>query len=218
MANQAGKFVVAPLALTQRLDGSLARESFPGWDGYHEAPLAAPAPEPRTALHGGGDPASESTDWSFEAPPGQMDLLLSEREFGDLHARGLLRLKAPTGGLAFRCDEPTSGGYFLELRAGSSEVLLKKWLPHQDPRTGQPWFRMEILQRGNLNRPFEASEPTPFKLTLSGPYIELELAGDVIIATLSAERRAGRLGLWAESGRIAIEHFRVSPLRPLAHL
>jgi hypothetical protein len=76
---------------------------------------------------------------------------------------------------------------------------------------------MDILQRGTLVRPLVAGAPISFKLTLSGPYIELELDGQVVITTLSAERRTGHLGVWVESGRVSIDTFQVAPLQPLNH-
>lgn len=210
MSNQSGKFVVAPLVLSQRPDGSLACQTFPGWDGYRETPLTAPAPAASDADQ--GTPA-----WTLETTPGVMDLAYTEADYGDAYAEGTLRLQAVSGGLAFRLDPATTGGYFIELQAGSPEVLLKKWLIKPDPRTGRPWFGMVLLQRGALSNPLPPDSAVPFKLVLSGPYIELELAGQVVIATLSAERRSGRLGLWAESGRISIEGFQAAPLRPLVH-
>jgi hypothetical protein len=210
MSNQTGKFVVAPLVLAQRQDGSLACQGFSGWDGYRKLPLTPPVPAAPSLDRG-------TPVWTLATGPGRMDLRYTEADYGDVYAQGTLRLHAVSGGLAFRLDPATSGGYFIELQAGSPDVLLKKWLLNTAQRTGQPWFRMELLQRGTLSSPLPADAAVPFKLILSGPYLELELAGQVVIATLSAERRSGRLGLWAESGRISLDDFQASPLRPLSH-
>lgn len=215
MSNQAGKFVVAPLVLTQRPDGSLGRQSFPGWDAYREDGVTTPGSAGRGTLL--DVPVGTSLAWSLESDPGQMDTLVTDAECGDLQATGVLRLEAVTGGLVFRFDPEASDGYFIELQAGSADVVLKKWLLTSDHRTGQPWFRVEILQRGSLPAPLVAGSAAPFSLILSGPYIEFELNSQVVIATLSGERQSGRLGVWVESGRISIDQFHAVPLRPLVH-
>ncbi|MDQ3412871.1 MAG: hypothetical protein M3509_12225 [Chloroflexota bacterium] len=215
MVNTAGKFVVAPLVLAQREDGSLRCESFPGWAAYQETPLSEPPGMTTSRLR--GSPILPASPWSLTASPGEMDLLLTESDVQDVYAEGTIRLDATIGGLAFRVDAESSAGYFIELQAGAREVILKKWLLIRDQWSGQPWFRMEILQRDTLNQPFPAGTPVAFTLILSGPYIELALAGEVVLATLSGERQSGRLGPWTESGTITVRDFRAAPLRPLQH-
>jgi hypothetical protein len=215
VSNAAGKFVVAPLVLSQRSDLTLARRSFPRWTEYHQHPPATPVPASDLGEDNSG--GGNVPEWRLEAPAGRMETRLTERDYGDLHATGRLRLSATTGGLSFRFDPATSDGHQIELQAGSTEVLLKKWLLSPEPRTGRPWFRMEILQRGQLPRPLARDTVVPFSLILSGPYVELELDGQVVIATLTAERVTGRFGIWAESGGISIDDFQISPLRPLTH-
>ncbi len=51
----------------------------------------------------------------------------------------------------------------------------------------------------------------------SGPYIEVSLDGEVVLATLSGERTVGEVGIWAESGTIDLTDPRIVPLRPLQH-
>lgn len=215
MSNTSGKFVVAPLVLSQRPDKTLARQSYPGWTAYHQESPSTPAPDSGSDQR---DVASDSAaTWTLNAPAGRMETLITAGGYGDLHATGQLRLNATIGGLVFRFDPATSEGYVIELQAGSTEVLLKKWLLSPEALTGRPWFRMEILQRGHLPRPVERHAELPFDLILSGPYIELELDGQVVIATLSAERTTGRFGLWAESGAIGVGNLSIAPLRPLVH-
>ena len=96
-----------------------------------------------------------------------METLITAGGYGDLHATGQLRLNATIGGLVFRFDPATSEGYVIELQAGSTSVLLKKWLLSPEALTGRPWFRMEILQRGHLPRPVERHAELPFDLILS---------------------------------------------------
>jgi hypothetical protein len=53
----------------------------------------------------------------------------------------------------------------------------------------------------------------PFRLLSVGPYLELELDGEVVLATLTGARLAGRIGVWAEGGLARIADARLSPMR-----
>jgi beta-fructofuranosidase len=208
--NPFGKFVVAPLVLTRRDDGSLARGSFPGWEGYRPARPAPPAPAATTLLRG----APVGSGWRLETP-GRMDLLATGEEIGDVWLEGTLRLAAGSGGLAFRLDEQGCG-YFLELLPGGREVALQRWL--QTTRSDdRPWFAFDELQRGQLHRSIAPGEAVPFRLIVAGSYVELSLGGEVVIATLSAARARGRVGIWADGGSVAASDLAWAPLRQLAH-
>jgi hypothetical protein len=50
-----------------------------------------------------------------------------------------------------------------------------------------------------------------------GPYIECSLGGEVVLATLSAERTTGRFGAWIESGEVRVEGGVWSPMRTPLH-
>jgi hypothetical protein len=146
-----------------------------------------------------------------------MDVLATFDDAENFWLEGTLHLDASAGGLAFRLDDK-GGGYFVELFADTSEVSLRKWLPASatgDP--GRPWFRQVELQRGNLPRQVARVEPIPFRLIVVGPYLECSLASEVVLATLSAERTTGRVGVWAESGSASITSLLWTPMRVPIH-
>ena len=120
-------------------------------------------------------------------------------------------LDAQQGGFGFRLDE--SGGYFVELSAGSTEAVLAKWLMPAD-RIGHGY---KEIQRGRLTKPLRRGEPLAFKLLVVDTYLELELDGQVVLATLSRERAGGRFGLWAESGGLEARGLRWAPMSPPRH-
>lgn len=215
--NPHGKFVVAPLVLEPRPDGSLARRSFPGWDAYRAADLAPAAPKRTTLFRGAAvDTDADGETWRIADETGGMDVLATETEAGDAWFEGILTVDAAAGGIAFRLDDD-GGGYVITLSRNSTEVLLQKWLPRRDPLSGLPWFTVTDLQRGVLRRPLTPGDPLPFRLLLVGPYIECSLDGEAVLATLSAERAHGRLGLWAESGSVTATGVRHAPMRRPEH-
>jgi beta-fructofuranosidase len=206
MANSYGKFVPAPLVLTPRADGTLAASSFPGWAAYRDRPLDRPRAADETLLQG-----RRAAGWRLARSAGA-DMVASAEPAGDFCLEGTLVLDAQQGGFGFRIDD-AGGGYFVELSAGSTEAVLAKWLMP----SGRIGHGYRELQRGRLARPLRRGEPLPFKLLVVDTYVELELDGQVILATLSRERAEGRFGLWAESGGLDAPELRWAPMRPPRH-
>lgn len=212
LRNPFGKFVVAPLVLTARADGSLARGTFPGWDGYREAEPVAVAPAPHSLFRGR---STAGRGWEAIGAGG-MDVVATTDAVGDMVVEGSLVIEAMAGGLAFRLDDE-GGGYFVELRAGSDEVGLQKWLPERDPRDGSRRERYAEIQRGRLARPVARGERLAVRLLVVGPYIEVAIEGGVVLAELSAERTTGPFGVWADSGEVRAEGLRLAPMRRPEH-
>ncbi|MDQ3654188.1 MAG: hypothetical protein M3457_03795 [Chloroflexota bacterium] len=210
--NPHGKYVAAPLALRQRADGTLACASFDSWRS-HTTNEPAPVASPVTSLYRG----TPTSDWRLVTEPGELDLLATAEEFGDLILTGTLTLDAPVGGIGFRLEGASGGGYFLQIEDGSDRVSLQKWLNATEPWTNRPTFAWQELQRGRLQRPFVPGTSLALQMISSGPYIEISLDDEVVIATLSGERTAGQFGIWAESGSAALTDPRIAPLGRLQH-
>jgi beta-fructofuranosidase len=209
--NPAGKFIVPPLALRAAADGQLRRRSFAGWDAYQTAP-ATPLPPDGAMRLCRNEPVAPH-GWRLQCDEG-FDILAAVTVVEDVRLTGTLTIDAAVGGLACRLDDDATG-YFLRLTPGSSEVDLVKWLPggRREEAPSFPWFTYVEVQRGHLDRPLVAGETIPFQLLAVGPYIELSLHGEVIIAAVTGERLQGRLGIWAETGAVAIQDALVAPMR-----
>jgi beta-fructofuranosidase len=208
--NPHGKLVPAPLVLELRDDGSLARRSFPGWETYRIGSALRPAPRPTTLLH-----EQSAADWRLATEVGR-DVVATGEAVEDVVVDGALDLAAPLGGLAFRLDE-AGGGYFVELSPGSREVTLKKWLPGHSADDGRPWFRYAELQRGALPRALAPGQAVGFRLIVNGSYVEVSFDGEVVLATATAERTTGLVGIWADSGQIRALDLQWSRLKRPEH-
>ncbi len=211
--NPSGKFVVAPLELVPRPDGSLACHSFSGWAAYHTEELTPPTPMARSLLH---NTTTQANAWRIGNDAGGMDIVASNAMVEDVWFEGVLTVDAVAGGIAFRLDDDSSG-YFITLTSGSQEVTLQKWLPTRDPYSERPWFAVTLLQRGALPQPLRSGSQIPFRLLSVGPYIECSLNGEVVLATLSGQRTAGRIGIWAESGAVTATDVWQAPMRQPEH-
>jgi beta-fructofuranosidase len=200
--NSYGRIAPPPLVLRRRTDGSLQRSGFPGWEAYRAAPPTAPRMAGASLFR--DQPVSR---WET-APAAGADMAVSADDLGDFLLEGELTITAPSGGLGLRLDE-RGGGYVIELAPGRDEVTLQKWLPPAD----QPTYAFQEIQRGRLYRPLEVGRAVPFRLLSVGPYVELELDAEVVVATLTGARTGGRVGLWAEGGLARIAEARLSPMR-----
>ncbi|MFM9106169.1 MAG: hypothetical protein ACKOWF_05670, partial [Chloroflexota bacterium] len=161
-----------------------------------------------TAFH--GRPA-DHPGWLLKAPGG-MDVLAAALEAEDADISLKLDLSCAAGGLVFGLDDD-GGGLFVELAPGSPAASLVKWLPERNVRTGQLGYRREVLQSGIMAAPFPAGERAPVRLLRVGPYLEVSVRGEVVLATFTGERRAGRWGIWAESGPARAEDVRLARMR-----
>jgi hypothetical protein len=210
--NPHGKYVVAPLTLARWADGTLSMASFAGWSALEVGPAAIPF-APESTLYR----QTPASGWRLETAPGELDLLATTEEYGDFRLTGTLTLNAPVGGIGFRLEGDAGGGYFVELEEGSDSVSLQRWLETTDARSGRPWFTWTELQRGRLRRPFVPGTPLALHLICNGPYVELSLNDEVVLATLSGARTTGEFGIWCESGAATLTNPNITPLRRPSH-
>ena len=199
LRNPHGKFIVPPITLEPRPDGSLARRSFHGWSAFRGDAVPADALKPRSLFFDQPD-----NNWLAQPPSGAMEIVATSGEFSDFLFEGTLTIDAATGGIGFRLDEE-GGGYFVSLQPGRTKVTLEKWLPKHDPFDDRPWFNVVTLQEAQLAQPFDLHQPHTFQLLSVGEYIEFSLDGDLLIATLSGARRSGHVGIHAMSGEARAE-------------
>ena len=207
--NPFGKWLAPPLELLPRSDGSLYRRSFPGWDAYLEAPVEPAVPATTTLF--GRVPVDPASGWRV-AGDGAMEVLPSRVPAGDCLIEGDLVLTGGAGGTAFRLDAE-GGGSFVELRPGSTAVSLQKWLPTDHDHHGRRGYAWQELQRADLTAPLPSGRAVPFRLLLVGPYIEVSVGGEVVLATFSGERIDGMWGIWTAGGGVAATGLRFAPLR-----
>jgi hypothetical protein len=153
----------------------------------------------------------------LQTETGELNLLATTEEWNDFRLTATLTLDAPVGGIGFRLEGDSGGGYFVELEEGSAKVSLQKWLSFTEPFSERVNFRWTELQRGRLHLPFAPGTPMTVSLISNGPYIEVALDGEVVLATLSGERQHGQIGVWAESGAVSLADAAITPLGQPVH-
>jgi beta-fructofuranosidase len=205
LRNPFGKFLAPPLTLTARADGSLALGSFPGWDAYQVGDWHTPR-SPQRTLYGA---AVRESVWRLDST-GAFDLLPGDAA-DDVLLEGTMTLTGARGGLALRLDDEACGLY-LELLPETSRVTLRRRGIRRTERGAQR-YAYDHLQRANRHEPSTTGTALPFRLLSVGPYVELSLAGEVAIATMTGEPPAGHWGFWVEDGSLAVSNLRCAAMR-----
>jgi len=90
-------------------------------------------------------PGGSHPGWYLQTQPGELDLLATPEPIQDFSLNATLTLDGQAGGVAFRLDGDTGGGYFIELGTGSEQVVLQRWLLTTEERSGRHWFAYDEL-------------------------------------------------------------------------
>jgi hypothetical protein len=186
--NPFGKFLAPPLEIVPRRDGSLGLHSFAGWQAY-EGDTWRPV----------------SADWHLQAPS-TTRVALTAPPAHNFKVRGELTLEAARGGLAFRMGEDESSGLFIELTPGSRNVTLQRWGTRQRDMGAALGLTYEVLQPAELHEPLRTHQPIAFTLLNVGPYVELSVNGEIVLATMTGCPAYGSCGVWVEDGELRAEN------------
>jgi beta-fructofuranosidase len=186
--NPFGKFLAPPLEIVPRRDGSLGLHSFAGWQAY-EGDTWRPV----------------SANWHLQAPS-TTRVALSAPPAHNFQVRGELTLEAARGGLAFRMGEDESSGLFIELTPGSRNVTLQRWGTRQRDMGAALGLTYEVLQQAELHEPLRTHQPIAFTLLNVGPYVELSVNGEIVLATMTGCPAYGSCGVWVEDGELRAEN------------
>lgn len=203
--NPFGKFLAPPLVLTARDDRSLALGPYPGWAAYQDDWTRVHA-----ATH--EDRRSSDADAISACAANGMRLTLADPRAADYVLEGSLTLDAARGGLALRLDDDGNGIY-VELTPDSRQVSLQRWGTRRDERDESLGPAFEILQGGHRHQPTLTAQAIPVRMMTNGPYIEVALNGDVVIAFMTGRPALGYWGVWAEQGCCTLREGRVATMR-----
>ena len=123
-----------------------------------------------------------------------------------------MTLDGARGGLAWRLDNEGSGLY-IELAPDTARVSLQRWGTTQREHSEVVRHDFDGLQTVQRRNPLGAGEALPFRLLSVGPYVEVSLAGEVAIATMSGKPRMGKWGFWVEDGSCVVRDLRWAAMR-----
>ena len=87
-------------------------------------------------------------------------------------------------------------------------------MPTEDTREHRRGYRWEELQRRVVPGIIDYASYLSYRIIFSGPYVEVSVNGEVVLATLTGERASGPVGLWVDSGKIAARMLQFRPMRP----
>ena len=234
---QARNLMPPPKRLVVHSDGRLMLKSFDGFNRAVRRQLHAGDLSPLRPIGGNPDTTVGSNDldaW-FGTDAG-FETFLLQGSHKDFRLRGSLSLEGRGKcGFVFRFDEPTTSGYYLSLDLQKGLAQLRSWKsnyhenpdlsPHEssvptvgatpsgtDDGVGEHAFSFNAIQNANFltNR----TGPWDFELVAYGRYLELSIDGFVRLSLVDDTFRDGRLGFYAETAQIRVDHLELDHLYP----
>lgn len=196
-------------------DGGLVLRPFPCWDGVARGPWQEITP---AMLHAAGIPAlgrweSAGEVVTGDCGPGIGALLLPGEQGSVIVECELEAGDAREFGLVLRADEQADDATFVAVVPATRRVQLytqQEFLKTPSAGVTYRWRGRRIVQEGAV--PMEFGPRIRLRVVAYGPYVEVALDDRVLISAVTLARPAGRVGIFAEDGRIAVRSLRMRPL------
>jgi len=200
-------------------DGALVLRPFQGWDAvargpWQECPLERLAEEGTSAL---GIWQVVDGLLQGECAPGMGAFLLPGAQDSFILECELEPRDACEFGVVFRADDQADCGTFAAVVAGTRRVQLYTQQEHyKTPSAGVTyrWRGRRVVQENAL--PEECGSTVRLRIVAFGPYVEVSLNDRVLISAVTMASEGGRIGVFAEDGRVALRSARLLPLHPPA--
>jgi len=206
----ANNLMPPPKRLCRAEDGVLFLKTFEGFDEWIEDAVEVGKPTLlRKETRGHGVKQIED-GWNLESSFGFQAFLLNGplADFRlDCHLSIDGRGKC---GFVFRIDEESHDGYYLSLDLLKGIAQLRSWgtTPHSD---GERMMSFKTLQSGNWVARGACGED--FSLLVFGSYIELSIAGRIVLSLADLHFKKGHLGIYADSCSLSVTGISLHPLR-----
>lgn len=113
-------------------------------------------------------------------------------------------------GFVFRIDEETHDGYYLSLDLLKGIAQLRSWGTARES-DGEHMMRFKALQSGNWVARGDCAED--FSLMVFGSYIELSIAGRIVLSLADLDFAKGHLGIYADSCSLSVTNINLHPMR-----
>lgn len=202
------RYVPSLLELRQENDGRLRLAPWEAWQSYRiglPLDLAGGSPSPLC-----GNPLATVGEASLAVDSG-FEVAAFGQVAGDFLLEGVIHMEAARSGIAFYLNND-SEGYFLEFSPAEYRVRLVKYLRVRRKPTGVPWFHYEVRQQ-NVLEPSCREHGISLRLLCVGGELECAIEDKVVLSTVSTARRSGKIGLFAECGKIWAERLTMTTMR-----
>ncbi len=206
----ANNLMPPPKRLCRADDGVLYLKTFEGFDKWiHEAPDLE---EPALLLKetGGHNVGRIEGGWNLESAFGFQAFLLAG-PLADFRLDCHLAIDGKGKcGFVFRINEETHDGYYLSLDLLKGMAQLRSWGTTPDSE-GEYMMNFKTLQTGNWAARGDCGET--FSLMAFGSYIELSIAGRIVLSLADLKFQIGHVGIYADSCSLSVKNISLHPMR-----
>jgi beta-fructofuranosidase len=197
-------------------DGELVLRSFHGWDAAHDGAQVVLDGKSLAKAGKGACGAWREAGGVLEgdAQSGYGAFLLDEvREAVILTAR-FQGVDSPEFGMVIRGDEKGDDGTFISLTPALGRVQVSTVEPfYKTPCAGVTyrWRGRRVVQEWHTSDRWGTSPV--LQVVAYGPYVEVSVNGRVMISTVTMRQARGRVGVFAEDGKVGVRGLEIQALK-----
>ncbi len=206
----ANNLMPPPKRLCRADDGVLYLKTFEGFDEWIEGAVEIDKPALLLKETRGQEARKIEGGWNLESSFGFQAFLLNG-PLADFRLDCHLSIDGKGKcGFVFRIDEESHDGYYLSLDLLKGIAQLRSWGTAPDT-VGEHMMNFKALQSGNWVARGACGER--FSLLVFGSYIELSIAGRIVLSLADLDFKTGHLGIYADSCSLSVTDLSLHPMR-----
>ncbi len=206
----ANNLMPPPKRLCQADDGVLYLKTFEGFDEWVEDAVELEEPSFLLKETRGHSVSRIENGWRLESTFGFQSFLL-DGSLADFRLDCHLSVDGKGKcGFVFRIDQETHDGYYLSLDLLKGIAQIRSWGTAPDTE-GEFMMSFRALQSGNWATSGDCGER--ISLMAFGSYIELSIAGRIVLSLADTDFKIGHVGIYADSCSLTVTDVNLHPMR-----
>ncbi len=206
----ANNLMPPPKRLLRADDGLLYLRTFEGFEEWIEDAVDFGKPAPLLEKRDGQNVLPIDGGWHLESKYGFQAFLL-DGPLSDFRFDCRLAINGKGKcGFVFRVDGKSHDGYYLSLDLLKGIAQLRSWGTANE-LSGEHMMNFKTLQSGNWVARGDCGED--FSLLAFGSYIELSIAGRIVLSLADLDFNRGHVGIYTDSCSLSITDVRLHPMR-----
>lgn len=198
-----------PKRLVRNIDGNLEVRSFEGFESRVGAQVDLKRLCSLKPSAGGDRCIREDAGYHLKNESGFQAFVFEENVNCFRVSANLRMIGEGKCGLVFRLNRDTHDGYYLSLDLSKGVAQLRAWGSSENGR-GENMLEFRALQQGFWKQ--DDRNPTEITLLVHGSYIEVSIAGSVLLSLADQRYKSGAAGFYVESAELQVDSLMVEHL------